>query len=439
MRPERLDARQPLADLGLSSKDAVVVVGELREWLGEDLSPAVLWEHPTPRALARHLAGAADDAAPAPRAGQQAGGEPIAIIGLSCRFPGAENGEAFWDLLREGRDAVGDGTERRELLGDHLPHGLLHDIAGFDADLFSVSPLEASYVDPQQRLLLETAWEAIEASGIAPSDLAGTRTGVFVGISHSDYGRLQEAPSMYSGTGQALSVAANRLSYVLDTKGPSLAVDTACSSSLVAVHQACRSLRSGESTMALAGGVNLLLRPHATDIFTQAGMLAPDGRCKTFDASADGYGRAEGCGVVVLKTLAAARRDGDPVLAVLRGSAVNQDGRSNGLTAPSGPAQQAVVRDALDDAGVTADEIDYVEAHGTGTPLGRSGGDPLPVRRPRDVPAHRSAGGDRFREDEHRPRRGGGGHRGPDQGRPDAAARPDRPPPAPQAPQPRHR
>ncbi|MEU9521734.1 amino acid adenylation domain-containing protein, partial [Streptomyces sp. NPDC048224] len=375
-RPEQLDARQPLADLGLSSKDAVVVVGELREWLGEDLSPAVLWEHPTPRALARHLAGAADDAAPAPRAGQQTGGEPIAIIGLSCRFPGAENSEAFWDLLREGRDAVGDGTERRELLGDHLPHGLLHDVTGFDADLFSVSPLEASYADPQQRLLLETAWEAVEASGIAPSDLAGTRTGVFVGISHSDYGRLQEAPSMYSGTGQALSVAANRLSYVLDAKGPSLAVDTACSSSLVAVHQACRSLRSGESTTALAGGVNLLLRPHATDIFTQAGMLAPDGRCKTFDASADGYGRAEGCGVVVLKTLAAARRDGDPILAVIRGSAVNQDGRSNGLTAPSGPAQQAVVRDALDEAGVTADEIDYVEAHGTGTPLG----DPVEIR-----------------------------------------------------------
>ena len=245
---------------------------------------------------------------------------------------------------------------------------------GFDAHFFGISPREAAQIDPQQRLLLEVAWEALEDAGYAPDRLGGTRTGVFVGISNSDYALLQfngnASPDAYAGTGSALSIAANRLSYLLDLHGPSMAIDTACSSSLVAVHAACQSLRAGESRTALAGGVNLLLTPKLTEALARAGMMSADGRCKTFDAAADGYVRAEGCGVVVLKRLSDALADGDRVVALIRGSAINQDGRSNGLTAPNGLAQQALVREALDQAGVAAADIGYVEAHGTGTPLG---------------------------------------------------------------------
>jgi amino acid adenylation domain-containing protein/thioester reductase-like protein len=240
-------------------------------------------------------------------------------------------------------------------------------------------------MDPQQRLLLEVAWEALERANIPPDTLAGSQTGVYVGISSYDYSRLQFAEpahvDAYAGTGNAHSIAANRLSYLLDLRGPSMAIDTACSSSLVAVHLAMQSLRSGESDLALAGGVNLLLSPELTITFSQARMMAADGRCKSFDARADGYVRSEGCGVVVLKRLSDAQRDGDTILAVLRGSAVNQDGRSNGLTAPNGLAQQQVIRRALTNAGVTADQIDYVEAHGTGTSLG----DPIEIQALRAV------------------------------------------------------
>src|SRR3990172_7427834 len=229
-------------------------------------------------------------------------------------------------------------------------------------------------MDPQQRLLLEVSWEAFENAFIPPQSLAGTRTGVFIGISSYDYSRLQfndpEMIDAYAGTGNAHSIAANRLSYVFDLRGPSMAVDTACSSSLVGAHLACQSLRNGESDVALAGGVNLILTPELTITFSQARMLAPDGRCKTFDASADGYVRGEGCGVVVLKRYSDALRDGNNILALIRGSAVNQDGRSNGLTAPNGLAQQGVIRHALADAQVLPHQIGYVEAHGTGTPLG---------------------------------------------------------------------
>ena len=252
--------------------------------------------------------------------------------------------------------------------------GFLKNVDGFDAHFFGISPREAAQIDPQQRLLLEVAWEAIENAGYAPDRLGGTRTGVFVGISNSDYAQLQfdadGSPDAYAGTGSALSIAANRLSYLLDLRGPSMAVDTACSSSLVAVHAACQSLRAGESRVALAGGVNLLLTPKLTEALARAGMMSADGRCKTFDAAADGYVRSEGCGVVMLKRLSEAAGDGDRVWALIRGSAVNQDGRSNGLTAPNGLAQQALVKEALAHAGVAAADIGYVEAHGTGTPLG---------------------------------------------------------------------
>src|SRR3990172_4604745 len=234
-------------------------------------------------------------------------------------------------------------------------------------------------MDPQQRLLLEVSWEAFENAFIPPPSLAGTRTGVFVGISSYDYSRLQfddpERIDAYAGTGNAHSIAANRLSYVFDLRGPSMAVDTACSSSLVSVHLACQSLRYGESDLALAGGVNLILTPELSITFSQARMLSPDGRCKTFDASADGYARGEGCGVVVLKRLSDALRDADNILALVRGSAVNQDGRSNGLTAPNSLAQQDVIRQALANAQVSPNQISYVEAHGTGTPLG----DPIEI------------------------------------------------------------
>jgi acyl transferase domain-containing protein/glutamate-1-semialdehyde aminotransferase len=369
------DAVEPdavLADLGLSSRDALVLLGDLQERLGRPVAATVFWQYPTARQLARHLTGTQEQpAAPVTRAARH-DGEPIAVIGMGCRFPGATGPDAFWRLLESGTDAVGGDVPGHPPLG--RPHGLLADVDQFDAEFFAVSAKEAGHVDPQHRLLLEVAWETLEDAGVPPASLAGTRTGVFVGISGSDYGRLiarePHLHSLHSGTGQALSVAANRISYALDLKGPSVAVDTACSSSLVALHLACRSLRSGEADTALAGGVNLLLTTDGTEVFEQAGMMAADGRCKTFDAAADGYVRAEGCGLVLLKRLDAAVRDGDRILAVVRGSAVNQDGRSNGLTAPHGGAQQDVLRDALHDAGLVPSDVDYVEAHGTGTPLG---------------------------------------------------------------------
>lgn len=306
---------------------------------------------------------------------------PIAIVGLACRFPGANNADELWQLLYQGREAIASPPPDRPWLAAAGWGGFLPDIDRFDAAFFGISPREAAYLDPQQRLLLEVCWEGLEQAAIAPQSLAGSRTGVFIGISHSDYGHLLSHHSSatelspHSATGTALCIAANRISYSLNLKGPSLAVDTACSSSLVAVHLAGQSLAAGDCDLALAGGVNVILRPELTQVFQRAGMMAADGRCKTFDAAADGYVRSEGCGVVVLKRLADAERAGDRILAVVQGSAINQDGLSNGLTAPNGPAQQAVIRQALAQAQVPAAQISYVETHGTGTPLG----DPIEV------------------------------------------------------------
>ncbi|MFA6110155.1 MAG: SDR family NAD(P)-dependent oxidoreductase, partial [Candidatus Latescibacterota bacterium] len=283
---------------------------------------------------------------------------------------------AFWGLLREGGDAIREVPSSRWQVTEAVSRwgGFLDQVDGFDPAFFGLSPREAARMDAQQRLLLEVAWETCEDAGLDPASLAGTATGVFVGISTSDYSLLQLTDpaqvDAHTGTGNAHSIAANRLSYFLDLRGPSVAVDTACSSSLVAVHQACRALQQGDCGLALAGGVNLMLAPHWHRVFSLAGMMAADGRCKTFDAAADGYVRGEGCGLVLLKRLEDARRDGDPVLAVVLGSAVNQDGRSNGLTAPNGPAQTEVIRRALASAGIGPEEIGYVEAHGTGTALG---------------------------------------------------------------------
>lgn len=315
--------------------------------------------------------------------------EPIAIIGMSCRFPGADNLSECWRLLSEGRDAVGEVPADRWNIDDYYDPdpdrpgristrrgGFLRDADKFDAAFFSISRREALQMDPQQRLLLEVSWEAIEHAGIAPLSLAGSRTGVFAGISCSYYGQtgvLSGAggfPDVYTIAGNATNAAAGRLSYFLGLQGPSLAIDTACSSALVAVHLACQSLHAGETDLAVASGVNLILTPDGSIALSRMRTLAPDGRCKTFDRAADGFARGEGCGVVVLKRLSNALRDRDRALALIRGSAVNQDGRSGGFTVPSGVAQQAVIRAALERAQVSGSEISYIEAHGTGTPLG---------------------------------------------------------------------
>ncbi|MFN8494510.1 MAG: type I polyketide synthase [Caldilineaceae bacterium] len=316
-------------------------------------------------------------------AAERAKHEPIAVVGLGCRFPGAANPTAFWQLLQQGGDAIGEVPRTRwnvdEFYDASLEYddtmntrwgGFLDQIDQFDPAFFGLSNAEAAAMDPQQRLLLEVSWEALEDAAIAPSALAGSQTGVFVGVTARDYYDLMRHAPPRAGTGILESIIANRLSYQLDLQGPSLVVNTACSSSLVAVHLACQSLRMGESALALAGGVHIILSPQWTVAFSQAGMTSADGHCKTFDAAADGYVRAEGCGMVVLKRLADAERDGDRVYALIRGSAVNQDGRSTGLTAPNGVAQQRVIRQALANAGVAPGEVDYVEAHGTGTPLG---------------------------------------------------------------------
>ena len=250
----------------------------------------------------------------------------------------------------------------------------IEDIDRFDAAFFRIAPVEARFLDPQQRLLLETSWEALEEAGIDPVGLRGSRTGVFAGISSNEYRDLFSADdgalaTLYMATGTNYSAAIGRVAFTLGLEGPAIAVDTACSSSLVALHQAVASLQRGESDLALAGGVNAILSPLTTEIFAEAGMLSPDGRCKTFAASADGYVRGEGCGMVVLKRLSDAEAAGDRIWAVVRGSAVNQDGASAGLTVPSGPAQERVIGEALRHAGLEPSEVDYLEAHGTGRSL----------------------------------------------------------------------
>ena len=313
--------------------------------------------------------------------------ESIAIIGIGCRFPGADNPDSFWQLLRNGVDPIAEIPKERwdiDELYDPKPAtpgkmstrwgGFIDQVDQFEPSFFGISPREAERMDPQQRIFLEVAWESLENAGIAPSQLSGSQTGVFLGIGNNDYSRLSSQTlaciNAYNGVGSTLSITANRLSYILNLRGASMAVETACSSSLVAIHLACQSLQSEESNLCLVGGVSLMLSPEPTIIYSHAGMMAKDGKCKTFDADADGYVRGEGCGVVVLKRLTDALRDGDNIQAVIRGSAVNQDGTSNGLTAPNGPSQQEVIRRALTNAGVEPEEISYVEAHGTGTPLG---------------------------------------------------------------------
>lgn len=319
--------------------------------------------------------------------------DPIAVIGIGCRFPGNANSpEAYWELLRDGVDAISEiPADRWDLQSLYDPNpdvpgkmiskwgGFIDQIDHFDPAFFSISPREASNMDPQQRIFLEVAWEALEHAGQAVDQLAGSSTGVFVGVCGSEYGIVADTHddliNPYTGTGKAPNIIAGRLSYLLDLHGPSVAVDTACSSSLLAVHLACQSLRVGECSMALAGGVNVILAPQTNIMASKMRIMSPDGRCKTFDSRANGYVRGEGCGVVVLKRFSDALADKDPILALIRGSAANQDGKSAGLTAPNGSSQEALLRAALANSGVEPHQIGYVETHGTGTELG----DPIEV------------------------------------------------------------
>ena len=314
----------------------------------------------------------------------------IAIIGIGCRFPGRINHpDALWKLLVEGREAVSDVPADRwnverfydaepGIVGKSIARrgGFLEDIEKFDQQFFGISPREAPYVDPQHRLLLETAWEAIEDAGLVLDFEKGTDLGVFVGISHNDYQVIQGTPwnsqgiSPHSPTGSAHSIAANRISYCLNLRGPSVAMDTACSSALTAVYAACEHIRMGRGDIALAGGVTVMITPGGFIGFSQASMLSPDGKCKAFDASANGFVRGEGAGMVLLKRLSQAIADGDPIHGVIIGTALNQDGHTNGISLPSPQAQARLVRDACKDAGIAPSRIGFVEAHGTGTAVG---------------------------------------------------------------------
>lgn len=388
-------------DLGMDSLMAVELRQRMEQGVGKEIPVTLVMDHPRISDVADYLLGEvlglSEQAKPAPQqvsAVTDRTDEPIAIVSVSCRFPGAPDPEAFWEVLSGGVDAIREVPEDRfdidefydpdpETAGKTYTRfgGFLDGIDGFDPEFFGISPREAVWIEPQQRLMLETVWEGLERAGYSPAALRGSRTGIFAGVGANEYAHLLSSESIdkiepYFITGNALNAISGRVAFALGFEGPAVAVDTACSSALVAVHQAVQALHSGDCDLAVAGGVNVLLSPVTVIAASRARMLSPVGRCKTFDASADGYVRSEGCGILVLKRLSDAERDGDRVLAVIPGSAVNQDGASSGLTVPNGGAQQRLIGTVLARAGLAGGDVDYLEAHGTGTPLG----DPIEVQ-----------------------------------------------------------
>ncbi|WP_336048486.1 type I polyketide synthase, partial [Streptomyces sp. CA2R101] len=407
VQPDMVKVDQSFKDAGFDSIAAVQLCNRLNDVTDLSLPDTVAFDYPTPLALAEHLftltGGEAATEAPAgshslqaspAQEGEVSADDPIAIVGMACRYPGGvRSAEGLWELISAGKDATTEfptdrGWDVAALYNEDPDHagtsytkrgGFLEGAAEFDPRFFGISPHEALAMDPQQRLLLETSWEAIESAGINPRALRGTNSAVFAGLMYHDYAsKVDQAPAGLEGhltTGKSGGVLSGRVSYVLGLEGPAVTVDTACSSSLVALHWAVQALRSGETSLALAGGVTVMSHPATFVEFSRQRGLSADGRCRSYAGSADGTGFAEGVGVLVVERLSDAVRHGHRVLAVVRGSAVNQDGASNGLTAPSGRAQERVVRQALSSAGLKPSDVDVVEGHGTGTRLG----DPIEI------------------------------------------------------------
>ncbi|HHL32507.1 MAG TPA: acyltransferase domain-containing protein, partial [Oceanospirillales bacterium] len=389
-----IDPSRPFSSYGMGSIEAIRLSGLLNDEIGKEIPATIAYDYPSIDKLVEYIYGDQEEIKTNVESETL---EPIAVISADCHFPAAKNIEEFWELIIDGKAGISEVPENRWRIDDfYCPDagigkmnskygGFIADIDLFDNDFFEISAEEVRMLDPQQRLLLEISWRTLERANLAPNKLFGSDSGVFIGVSNNDYGRTALSTladlNGYVNSGNALSIAANRISYFMNWKGPSMAIDTACSSSLIAIHQACQSLRHKECSLALAGGVNLIVRPELTIAFSQAQMMAADGKCKTFDAQADGYVRSEGCGLVLLKRLKDAKKDGDNILGVIKASAINQDGRSNGLTAPNSQSQKTVIKKAINLAGIKQEDVSYIECHGTGTALG----DPIEVNALRDV------------------------------------------------------